>query len=267
MKHRPIYIIGDVHGHLAKLLELLRDDIHLLDDSNAWIGRDAQLWFMGDFFDRGPDGVGVIDLVMQMQRQAAAHGGHVGAVTGNHDITLLSAVRFGSQRTKGPFGTFHGDWKRNGGQDSDLERITSEQVDWLLRLPAMARVEGRILAHADSTLYMRYGRTIEEVNRAFAALLQGSDADRWDTLLSEFSEHKAFSDKNRNGPASAAEFLRVYNGAQLIHGHTPISTITSQPPGRISAAYTYASGLCVNVDGGMYLGGSGFVYELPPLTV
>lgn len=267
IKRRPIYVTGDVHGHLPKLLDLLRDDVHLINDDGVWIGGDAQLWFMGDFFDRGPDGVGVVALLMRLQQQAAAEGGLVGAVLGNHDITLLSAVRFPKVRTKGPIGTFHGDWKRNGGQDRDLEHITPEQIDWLLTLPVMARVEGRILAHADSTLYMRYGRSIEEVNTAFAQRLQGSDTEWWDSVLSEFSEHKAFSDKNRNGSASAAEFLRVYTGARLIHGHTPISTMTNQPPGKITAAYTYANGQCINVDGGMYLGGPGFIYELPPLLV
>ncbi len=29
------------------------------------------------------------------------------------------------------------------------------------------------------------------------------------------------------------------------------------------APFIYANGLCVNVDGGMYLGGPGFVYRLP----
>ncbi|MDX1993829.1 MAG: metallophosphoesterase family protein [bacterium] len=267
IKRRPIYIIGDVHGHLQKLIELLQDDIRVLDDDLRWIGRDASLWFLGDFFDRGPDGVGVVDLVMRLQQEATADGGQVRALLGNHDFTILSAYRFPDVRTKGPIGNFKGDWKRNGGQDNDLTRLEPHHIEWLLSLPAMARVEGRLLMHADSTLYMRYGRTVEEVNAAFSEILHSDDVEKWDRMLSEFSEHKAFSDRGKNGMASATEFMRVYGGAQIVHGHTPISTMTSQPASKVVAPYYYANGLCVNVDGGMYLGGPGFVHELPPLLL
>ncbi len=267
LKHRPIYVIGDVHGHLQKLLDLLRDDVPLLDENLGWVGGDATLWFMGDFFDRGPDGIGVMDLVMRLQQEAPASGGQVKSLLGNHDVTMLTAARFPHERTKGPAGTFIGDWKRNGGQDKDLERLQDHHIAWLKTLPAMARVQGRIFIHADSNLYVRYGRTIDEVNAAFSELIHSEDLARWDKLLSEFSEHKAFFDRGKNGTASAIEFLRVYGGAQLIHGHTPINTMTSQPASKIHAGYYYANGLCVNMDGGMYMGGEGFVYELPPLLV
>jgi hypothetical protein len=45
----------------------------------------------------------------------------------------------------------------------------------------------------------------------------------------------------------------------LIHGHTPINKITGEPA---TEALVYAGGLCVNVDGGLYRGGEGFVYQL-----
>ena len=41
---------------------------------------------------------------------------------------------------------------------------------------------------------------------------------------------------------------------------------TGQPPEDVREPLVYSRGRCVNVDGGMYLGGPGFVYQLPPLV-
>src|SRR5437870_4994285 len=81
---QPIYVIGDVHGHLKKLIKLLQD-AHLIDEKHAWKAGTATLWFMGDFVDRGPDGIAVLDLVMRLQSEAAAVGGTVASLLGNHE--------------------------------------------------------------------------------------------------------------------------------------------------------------------------------------
>src|SRR5260370_32987021 len=87
---RSIYIIGDVHGQLKKLVKLLQD-AHLIDAEYVWKAGTATLWFMGDFVDRGPDSIAVLDLVMRLQREAAASGGTVASLLGNHEMLLLAA--------------------------------------------------------------------------------------------------------------------------------------------------------------------------------
>ena len=52
-------------------------------------GRDARLWLVGDLVDRGPDGVGVIELVRRLQREGDVH-----CLLGNHELLLLAARRF-----------------------------------------------------------------------------------------------------------------------------------------------------------------------------
>jgi hypothetical protein len=80
--------------------------------------------------------------------------------------------------------------------------------------------------------------------------------------MEEFTEHRAYID-GELGMARAAAFLELFGGRQIVHGHSPISSITRQPPSEIREALVYAGGLCVDVDGGMYRGGPGFVYRLP----
>jgi hypothetical protein len=258
-----VYIIGDVHGQYRKLLGLLRD-AGLIDGNQAWTGGPATLWFTGDFFDRGPDGIGVLELVMRLQAQAVAVGGEVNALLGNHEVLILAAAHFGTPLT-GQGAVFMFEWQRNGGQTEDLARLTPRHVDWISNLPAMALVADRLLIHADALLYMDYGESIDEVNAAFRTILAGRDMDTYDRFLGEFAGRRAFAENQRTGAATALAFLRRFGGSQLIHGHTPISAMTRQPPAEIVAPLVYAGGRCVNVDGGMFLGSPGFVYRLPLL--
>ena len=89
---RAIYIIGDVHGQLKKLVKLLQYE-QLIDDECSWKAGTARLWFMGDFVDRGPDGIAVLDLVMRLQSEAAAAGGCVASLQGNHEMLLRYSLR------------------------------------------------------------------------------------------------------------------------------------------------------------------------------
>src|SRR5947207_9849025 len=144
---RPIYIIGDVHGHLKKLVKLLQD-ADLIDAEYIWKAGTATIWFMGDFVDRGPDGIAVLDLVMRLQSEAAAVGGSVASLLGNHEMLLLAAYRFG-RRSSGLGSNFLARWKRNGGNRKDIAALTSRHLDWMAQLSALALVDDYLLIHAD----------------------------------------------------------------------------------------------------------------------
>ena len=64
----------------------------------------------------------------------------------------------------------------------------------------------------------------------------------------------------------ATQMLADFGGSQIIHGHTPISNVLRCFPEDVAEALEYAGGLCVNVDGGMYLDGPGFVYAVPAVA-
>ena len=68
----------------------------------------------------------------------------------------------------------------NGGNRKDLAGLTSQHLSWLAQLPAMARVGAYVLAHADAPLYIKYGRSIEEVNDAYQNIMKRSNALAWD---------------------------------------------------------------------------------------
>jgi hypothetical protein len=132
----------------------------------------------------------------------------------------------------------------------------------MAHLPAMALVDDYLFMHADAPFYIKCGHTVDVVNTAFNKLLSRSDALAWEEMLEDFARRGAFVHAN-NGEEFARRFLSIFGGRQLVHGHTPISSMLRRPPRKVDSPWIYAGGQCINVDGGMSLGGSGFVYQLP----
>ena len=250
---QPCFVIGDVHGQLERLRGLLLD-AGLVSPAMSWSGADAILWFTGDLIDRGPDSIGVVDLVMRLQSEATIVGGRVGVVLGNHEVMILAAQRFG--------GHFISEWEWNGGSKADLAWLTSQHRAWIAQLPAMVPVGQQLLIHADATFYAHYGRSVEQVNRALRLILQSHHVAAWTRLQELFCERRAFADTRTDGVARALQLLSTFGGRQLLHGHTPISAMSMLAPKDVTQPLLYASGVCINMDGGMYLGGPGFVYQI-----
>jgi hypothetical protein len=77
----PLDIVGDVHGELEPLRNLVRR-LGYRDDGSHPEGR--RLIFVGDLVDRGPDSPGVVRLVRDW-----IEAGNAQAVVGNHEFNLL----------------------------------------------------------------------------------------------------------------------------------------------------------------------------------
>ena len=152
-----IYAIGDIHGQLEMLhraLDLIRADG----------GADAEIVFLGDLVDRGPDSRGVIEHLMQ--GQAAGRRWHV--LKGNHDRLFAWFVTKGVQddpRISSGIGWLH---SRMGGaatlasygvagvgDPAQAEHVHAAQasvprahLDFLADLPLMHRHGQLLFVHA-----------------------------------------------------------------------------------------------------------------------
>lgn len=254
------YIIGDLHGQ-ARGYERLLQQANLCDQQLNWTGGDARLWLMGDFFDRGSSGIRCLEITMALQAQAAAAGGEVNSLLGNHELMMLCAYRFRESETQ------HGEtvieqWLRWGGIESDMAGMTDRHAAFIETLPAMARVEHALLIHADAMLYVNHGMTIEQVNESFRSLMRSTDLPAWEVALAAFNEHMAFCALEMTGKQRAEQLLALYGGELLVHGHTPIPYARRIEAETVTTPWLYADGRCLNVDGGMYMGSPGFVYQL-----
>jgi hypothetical protein len=84
-----IVAFADVHGGAAELRSLL-EALGLIDAAGDWQGGRTRLVSLGDLLDRGPDSRQVMDLLMRLETEAAAAGGSMQLVLGNHEIMNLT---------------------------------------------------------------------------------------------------------------------------------------------------------------------------------
>ena len=115
----PRYAITDIHGCSGTFARLL-DRISL--------GRNDELYLLGDYIDRGPDSLAVLEKIWQLREQ----GFHVSCLRGNHEQMLLDAVHH--RRTPWDFAP----------RRQDLPRI----IDWMEGLPHYLEIPGYLLVHA-----------------------------------------------------------------------------------------------------------------------
>ncbi len=135
---RRIYAVGDVHGHLDRLLRV-HDGIRA--DLRARPCRDAAVVHLGDYIDRGPDSAGVIAHLLA---GPPAPGLAMVNLMGNHEALLLAALQEASPGAVD-------DWLRNGGLDSLRSwgiPVRTRAHEWADRLPPghLAFIQG-LLPH------------------------------------------------------------------------------------------------------------------------
>ncbi|MBI4291037.1 MAG: metallophosphoesterase [Betaproteobacteria bacterium] len=83
-----IIAVGDVHGELEALREILRH-AGLLGNQDQWIGGNTILVQTGDVIDRGPKSKEAYALLASLQSEAPRTGGKVIRLLGNHELALL----------------------------------------------------------------------------------------------------------------------------------------------------------------------------------
>jgi len=235
------YVVSDVHGHLDDLRVALADAG--LVDGGRWIGGDAGLWLLGDMVDRGPDGIGVIRLMRDLQEQAPDR---VRVLLGNHELLMLGQRLFPGSR-------FTEVWAINGGLEADQAALTDDEVAWLRALPVMARSGTYLLVHSDTTEYLAWGDDVDAVNASIAGVLAGDNVDEHFDVFAALTSRYDFA--GGDGADVARTMLETFGGDTIVHGHSIIGTLTDQPSEKIEGPFSYADGKVVAIDGGRYDGG------------
>ncbi len=86
--------IGDVHGDYDQFVKLLRQ-AGLIDEKEKWAGGRSHFVQTGDVPDRGPDTRKILDLLMDLEKQAKKAGGRVYPLIGNHEaMNMYGDLRY-----------------------------------------------------------------------------------------------------------------------------------------------------------------------------
>ncbi len=89
-----IVALSDVHGAYASMVRTL-ENAAVIDADGAWSGGATRLVIVGDLLDRGPDSRDAMDLLMRLEGEAAAAGGRVHVLVGNHEaMNLMGDLRY-----------------------------------------------------------------------------------------------------------------------------------------------------------------------------
>src|SRR3954465_12697752 len=201
-----IVAIGDVHGAGDPFVAILQR-AGLIDAQKRWSGGNAILVQTGDLLDRGPDVRQVLDLLMALEPQAAAAGGRVQALLGNHEVMNLlgetrdAAPELSQQFTDGRSESRREDGyqaasKSNGGSALDkTEWMSSHPLGyaeyreaftagapygkWLRGKPIVAEIDGTIFMHGGLNLEFST-ESVDNVNkRVRRELSEFDDGFRW----------------------------------------------------------------------------------------
>lgn len=99
--------IADIHGMAFELLELL---------NKLNVTPEDEIYFLGDYFDRGPDPINVIDIIIELSTKCKVH-----MLQGNHDMWMINWFKGGLDMGRDSYEIF----MMNGG------RITITNYDQL----------------------------------------------------------------------------------------------------------------------------------------
>lgn len=141
------WVIPDIHGCVRTLSTLIENQIKP--------NKNDLLVFLGDYIDRGPDSKGVIDYIIELQRNDY----NVVALRGNHEDYCVRAFHE-DKKHKGFLGIrsktrVQKEWEMHGGVqtmesfDADSPKdIPEKYIEWMDNLPYYHEVDEFVIVHA-----------------------------------------------------------------------------------------------------------------------
>ena len=185
-------VIGDVHGCLEELDELLR----VLEPRR---GRD-RLVFLGDLVDRGPDPVGVVRRVRELGAEC---------LHGNHEDKHVRWARHEARARREP-GYRNPMRSMRAEEQAANARLSYDDVAWLESLPPMIELGDWIAVHAG----LEPGRALHEQKKATLCRV------RW---VDERGLMKTAGDATEQ-PEGSVRWAEVWQGPKhVVYGHHVLS--------------------------------------------
>ena len=86
---RRTVVIGDIHGDFEGLIGILQQ-AGITDANRRWIAGQTTVVQTGDLTDRGAGVRAVLDLLMDLEKQARDAGGRLTVLLGNHEVMNLA---------------------------------------------------------------------------------------------------------------------------------------------------------------------------------
>jgi len=207
-----VVAIGDLHGDLDATRRALRL-AGALSETDHWSGGSLTVVQTGDTIDRGDEDREVLDLLERLRAEAAAEGGALITLNGNHEVMNVAAdFRYVSEASAAAFSMGRAQAFAPGGPYA--MKLASWPV--IQQVGDSVFVHGGVLPH-----HVRYG--IEKLNRETSQWMRG--AGPLPSLLTQEDGPIWTRVYSTPGAPSAcvqlAQALGALSAKRMIVGHTP----------------------------------------------
>jgi serine/threonine protein phosphatase 1 len=230
-----VWAASDVHGQLGAVDRLLAQAGLAVDGS--WVAPPGTaLVITGDVVDRGPDSVELTRRLVALREQAAARGGMVALLEGNHEVQVLGGLagvpdifraflQFGGGATLLSAGMAMGEWE--GMEPAAIEaRVDALVPDFLPALRTFAP-------------YATWG----DVLLVHGGPVQGMDLADWEAGAERLWIRRAFYEADEPFPDHDAwRAFRDAGMTRVVFGHTPMDRVTFYHGGRAVSLDTWKGG-------------------------
>jgi hypothetical protein len=88
-----VVAVADIHGDYEQFVYILaHPQVAIIDNDLRWTGGRAHFVQLGDVADRGPDARKIYEMLMRLEKEAAAAGGLVHMLLGNHEEMNITGI-------------------------------------------------------------------------------------------------------------------------------------------------------------------------------
>lgn len=230
---KRILAISDIHGEIDLLEQLLAQV--------AYQPNNDQLILLGDYVDRGPNSMAVVEKAIELQKDGAI------ILKGNHEDMLLKALTTDDERS----------WKhwavRNGG-DKTLESYGFTEQDYAVQ--SESPFLKPILHNATLTKHIQFIQTLQPLIEYADYLFVHAGIDP-KTPIDETDPYQFMWIRNA--------FFDHYQGEKtVIFGHTPSPNLHKE---KGNFAVYFGENRIIGIDGGAVYGGQLNCLLLPEMAV
>ena len=237
--------VSDVEGNLTAFVGLL--ETHgVIDAQLNWTFGSNELITVGDFMDRGDDVTAVLWLVQKLEQEAAAQGGRVTFVLGNHESMNL---RGNWKYTEPKYKALAERLEMNAEPEVAYRAFLSNQTHfgrWLRAQPTMVRRGKYVFVHGGmhpdiADLGLSLAQINETVSRNLGSnLYQEPGPDKVANFLmgplGPLWYRGLVKDYEGEGKLESRQLNRILNGfnaARVVIGHSIVEEVSTDYNGRV----------------------------------
>lgn len=241
----PLFVLADTHGEYEIAVEMLQRH-RVIDSKLRWSFDRGRLVVLGDVFDRGPYHLEILWLLYKLEAEAAAAGGGVHLLLGNHEAMVLT----GDQRY------LHARHRATApalGLSLYAELFDSQSVlgQWLRTKPAILRIGRMLFVHGGvSSALVESRLSLPAINATVREALAGgavseAEGTTRDLVMKRlgplwyrgyFPGHPDFP---RASPDDVDRVLTHFGVCRIFVGHTIVPTVTPLYDGKVIAVQVY----------------------------